>query len=255
MVLMFKKLSLLLTIAGATFVWLAAPAQANHAWKTYHWARTSNPFTLEFGDNMSDFWRPYLYNVATDWSRSEALDAAVGVGHTVPIKCEASPGHIEICDEFYGETDWLGIAHIWTKAMHITQGTVMMNNTYFTSPVYDHPAWKNTILCQEIGHLLGLDHQDEDMTNVPLGSCMDYSLWPANNQGPNLHDYWQLEKMYKHPDGKNTAAASDGQGRASNPAPRQWGRQLKRRGNQAIYENDLGSDRKLYTFVVHVSGN
>ena len=26
----------------------------NHAWKNYHWARTTNPFTLELGDNVTE---------------------------------------------------------------------------------------------------------------------------------------------------------------------------------------------------------
>ena len=26
---------------------------ANHAWGNYHWARTSNPFTIKLGDNLS----------------------------------------------------------------------------------------------------------------------------------------------------------------------------------------------------------
>lgn len=31
----------------------AAPAVANHSWSGYHWARTSNPFTVTLGDNVS----------------------------------------------------------------------------------------------------------------------------------------------------------------------------------------------------------
>jgi len=28
-------------------------AQANHSWGKYHWARQSNPFTLQLDDNVS----------------------------------------------------------------------------------------------------------------------------------------------------------------------------------------------------------
>jgi hypothetical protein len=35
-------------------------AQANHSWNGYHWARTSNPFTLKVGDNVSSTWDSYL---------------------------------------------------------------------------------------------------------------------------------------------------------------------------------------------------
>ena len=34
---------------------LTIPATANHSWEDYHWARTSNPFTLDVGDNVG--WR------------------------------------------------------------------------------------------------------------------------------------------------------------------------------------------------------
>ncbi|MDP9369948.1 MAG: hypothetical protein M3Q03_17030, partial [Chloroflexota bacterium] len=39
---------------------LPTPAGATHAWGNYHWARTSNPFTLMAGDNVHSTWDPYL---------------------------------------------------------------------------------------------------------------------------------------------------------------------------------------------------
>ena len=29
---------------------------ANHSWGGYHWARTSNPFTVRVGDNVTSVW-------------------------------------------------------------------------------------------------------------------------------------------------------------------------------------------------------
>ena len=44
---------------------LAVPAFAagpidiqNHSWGGYHWARTSNPFTLQVYDNVNSTWDP-----------------------------------------------------------------------------------------------------------------------------------------------------------------------------------------------------
>jgi hypothetical protein len=34
----------------------AARSYADHWWGGYHWARTSNPFTLKVGDNVSSTW-------------------------------------------------------------------------------------------------------------------------------------------------------------------------------------------------------
>ena len=38
----------------------AGPLSANHAWGSYHWARTANPFTLDVGDNVTSAWDSYL---------------------------------------------------------------------------------------------------------------------------------------------------------------------------------------------------
>jgi hypothetical protein len=103
-----------------------------------------------------------------------------------------------VCNAKYGNNGWLGIASIWISGSHITQGTVKMNDTYFNTATYNKPSWKQMVLCQEIGHTFGLDHQDENFNNQNLGTCMDYSNDPArddgqgNNLHPNAHDYNQL---------------------------------------------------------------
>jgi hypothetical protein len=39
---------------------VATVSFADHSWGGYHWARTSNPFTLKVGDNVSSAWDTYL---------------------------------------------------------------------------------------------------------------------------------------------------------------------------------------------------
>jgi hypothetical protein len=48
------------------------------------------------------------------------------------------------------------------------------------------------VSCQEVGHTLGLDHQDENFNNANLGTCMDYKNNQSTNQHPNKHDYDQF---------------------------------------------------------------
>src|ERR671911_986053 len=55
-------------------------AQAHHSWGKYHWARTSNPFTLQLGDNVSASWDPLLARASSDWGRSSVLDTVVVSG-------------------------------------------------------------------------------------------------------------------------------------------------------------------------------
>ena len=50
------------------------------------------------------------------------------------------------------------LAQIWVSGKPITQGATKVNNTYFDTPTYDTSAWRNLVMCQEVGHTLGLDH-------------------------------------------------------------------------------------------------
>lgn len=237
--------SIALMAAGTALI-----ASADHSWGTYHWYRTANPFTLTLGDNVSSVWDAYLQTSSADWSASEVLDTVVATGMTSPKNCKAIPGRVEICNSRYGNNGWLGIASIWTSGGHIAQGTVKMNDTYFNTAKYNTPAWRNLVMCQEIGHTFGLDHQDENFANTPLGTCMDYSNDPVPNQHPNTHDYEELATIYAHQDGTagtTTAAAS-----AANDEPGSWGTMIREGGDgkPAIFELDLGNGQKKFTFVI-----
>ena len=135
---------------------------ATHSWGGYHWARTSNPFTIKLGDNVSTTWDSYLGTTASDWSSSSVLDTVIVPGRTTAKRCRATYGQVEVCNAKYGNNGWLGIAQIWVSGSHITQGITKVNDSYFNQAYYNKPAWKNLVLCQEAGHTLGLDHQDEN---------------------------------------------------------------------------------------------
>ncbi len=244
------------TFASAiALVLLVSPqiVSATHSWSGYHWARTNNPFTLKLGDNVSTVWDTYLATTSTDWSASSILDTTVvtGQGHK---NCRPTAGRAEICNAKYGNNGWLGIASVWASGSHITQGTVKMNDTYFNKPTYNTPAWKNLVMCQEVGHVFGLDHQDEDFGNPNLGTCMDYTSDPASNQHPNSHDYEMLETIYAHLDGSSTIGSSTTPQAKSDidlDGPPQWGKELRKSSNEkvSLYERDLGGGHKVFTFV------
>ncbi|MGH9153860.1 MAG: hypothetical protein ACRD03_16005, partial [Acidimicrobiales bacterium] len=185
----------------------AGPAAADHSWGGYHWARTSSPFTLKVGDNVSGAWDAHLDVSVADWSASTVLDLDKAAGSTNPRNCKGVNGRVEVCNARYGNNGWLGVAQIRASGSHITQGVVKLNDTYFTTPSYDTPAWRNLVMCQEIGHTFGLHHQDEAFGNPNLGTCMDYTGDPSSNQHPNQHDYDMLETIYDHLDGSTTVGA------------------------------------------------
>lgn len=244
-----------LTIVGGS-------ASANHSWSNYHWARSSNPFTLRLGDNVSSVWDSYLQTASSDWSVSNVLETTVVAGATTPRTCRAASGRIEICNSTYGNTGWLGVASISVSGSHITSGTVRMNDTYFNTSQYNTVAWRNLVMCQEVGHIFGLAHQDENFNNPNLGTCMDYTNSPGSNQHPNAHDYAQLSSIYAHVDAGATAALEMEAQTEAPPAmeqlylagPAQWGSVISRYedGRPSRYELDFGHGYKVITHVFWV---
>ncbi len=260
----FGVSSLAVAVVLFSSLFVVVSALANHSWGLYHWGRVANPFNLKLGDNVSSAWDSYLATSSSDWSLSSVLDTVVVFGSTNPKTCKPVAGRVEVCSNRYGRNGWLGIASIWINSSgHITQGTAKMNDTYFNTSFYNTPAWKNLVLCQEIGHTFGLDHQDEDFNNPSLGTCMDYSSDPTLNQHPSQHDYEQLEAIYSnHLDSSNTASQTvfsklgkligAGVKEVNAEENEEWGKAIRKSHDKknSLYEKDLGNGEKIYTFVI-----
>src|SRR3990172_628162 len=254
---MLRKFWLVSVSLLTLFALVAFPysASANHAWGNYHWARTSNPFTLKVGDNVSSTWDPYLNEAISDWSQSSVLDLTKVAGGTRPKNCRPTAGRIEVCDANYGNNGWLGVAQIWASGSHITQATAKMNDTYFNTSTYNTPAWRRLVMCQEIAHDFGLDHQDENFSNTNLGSCMDYTSdpdGPPSNEHPNQHDYDMLEQIYAHLDSTTTVGSMPaGMANGDFHSQSEWGQLMRTSsdGRAALYMRDFGGGHKVFTFV------
>jgi hypothetical protein len=201
------------TVAAIAAV--SAPAAfANHSWNGYHWARQSNPFTVKLGNNVSGLWDGMLQTASSDWSQSNVLDTTVVAGGTRAKPCKATLGRVEVCSASYGNSGWLGVATIWLQSgsSHIVQGTVKNNDYYFgsSSYQYNNTAEMQHVICQEIGHTFGLDHQSTDGSS--LNTCMDYyhntSASDTQSTHPNSHDYQELSTIYSHLDSTTTIGAA-----------------------------------------------
>lgn len=257
--------AVVLLSAGA----FATRAYADHAWGSYHWARTANPFSLKLGNNVSSQWTAHLAAASLDWSASNVLNTVIFPGLTNPKNCKPVSGRVEVCNSKYGSNGWLGIASVWANGSHITQATVKLNDTYFASSKYNTPGWRRFVVCQEIGHTFGLGHQDEAFANPNLGTCMDYTndpdgtlLGQLGNLYPNAHDYEELEIIYGHFDAFNTLLNSSLSNRfqaqenvdddidTSNPS--EWGKVVSESHDKrsSLHEKDLGNGKKLFTFVI-----
>ena len=207
-----RKFLVLFAVTAAVGGASASAALANHSWNGYHWARTANPFTLKLGDNLTTSdWKSHLGQTASDWSKSTVLDTTTVAGQSKG-RCRPTAGRDEICNGSYGQNGWLGVATIWlaSGSLHITQGTVKVNDTYFSLPQYNNAAEKEHVMCQETGHTLGLDHQDT--SGASLNTCMDYyhntSSTDTKSTTPNQHDYDELVTIYSHLDSSTTIGAA-----------------------------------------------
>ena len=263
----------LVMVAAILVAVLALPvvASANHAWGNYHWARQSNPLPLSIGDNVSSTWDSSLAVANTDWNQSGVLDNSLDAGRTNPRKCSPDSGPVEICNAKYGFNGWLGIAGIWISGDHITRGYVKVNDSYFNAGTYNTSEWRQMVMCQEIGHIFGLGHQDEDFYNENLNTCMDYTSSPGSNQHPDQHDYDQLDSIYAHTDsfdsyvgapvggdddggkgnnGKGNNGKS-GKGGAPGFVISEWGKAISTdgKGRPDLFELDLGNGNKVFTHV------
>jgi len=247
-------------------------AGASHSWGNYHWARTSNPFTIKVVDSMTADWDDNLDVAISDWSSSTVMNITEEAGDSsfkTRKRCVAVSGKVHACNATYGNNGWLGLAQIWISGGHITQGTAKMNDTYFSSPSYNETA-RQHVVCQEIGHDWGLTHQDE--SGADLNTCMDYSS-ALDNPHPNAGDYDQLLCIYDetkngvtlttqggahtctgtgHLDSTTTIAAMPaGFANADVHAQENWGEKVSESadGHSAVYARDFGNGFMIITHV------
>jgi hypothetical protein len=249
-----RLLAVVLAIAGLS---VFASSAAATPWinastgNPYHWARTANPFTVGLGNNVTSAWTTYLNGASTDWSKFGTLTDYFGTfsttnplrttvvgGGTSGRKCRATGGRVEVCDASYGRNGWLGLATIWASGDHISQATVKLNDSYYSSGFYNTPVWRASVTCQEVGHTFGLDHQDESGAN--FHTCMDYANTPDTwNTHPNRYDYSTLEDDYSHLDSTSTVGS----------VPATTGRRGLQRVRDNLYVEDQGAGNRRFVWV------
>jgi hypothetical protein len=221
-------------------------ALANHAWGNYHWARTTPQFTLKLGNNVTADWQGHLTKASSDWNNNgnTPLLTAIVAGSSSTKRCGMLAGTTQVCNGKYGSNGWLGLASININGDHITQGTAKMNDTYFTMSTYNNPNERQHVMCQEVAHTFGLDHQSTDGSSQ--NSCMDYFSNTGANAGstkstsPNAHDFEELNIIYSHLDSSTTVASLTA-GKADvdiSDDPASWGQLVRQsaNGRSSTYE-------------------
>lgn len=223
-----RGISKALIATGVVAVAFSGPVLATHSWDGTHWLRTSNSeLVVPVGDNVDDRWDKYLRAAVVGWNKSTVIQSPIVPGKTPPAKCRMVPGTIQVCNFAYGPTGWLGLASIVLSNNHISAATAKMNDTYANTS-NNTPTWWHYVMCQEIGHGYGLDHQDENSNNPNLGTCMDYPADPKGNDQPNAHDYEMLLTIYNHVESAMVVMSPGASaGFELGNTPNDWGRPTK----------------------------
>lgn len=189
---------------------MANPAQASHSWSIYHWARTANPMPLEVVDSVTADWQADFVESMVDWNKSSVLAMPTSQGDEssrARKRCTTISGKMRVCNASYGNNGWLGLASINLDGdSHITQGVAKLNDSY-SSYWASNPDEMYSVMCQEIGHVFGLDHTTTDGSDQ--NTCMDYSNDTTPDK-PNTHDYEQLETIYHVEPADSYNSYSDG---------------------------------------------
>ncbi|MBA4182790.1 MAG: hypothetical protein H0X49_02100 [Acidobacteria bacterium] len=255
----------LVTVLVAFFAVIIFPinSYADHSWNNYHWARTSNPFTLTVVDSTTSTWTSQQNTAISDWSASSVMNLVAVQGDestNARRRCVMISGKIHSCNYTYGSNGWLGLASInITGGVHITQGSSKMNDTYFNTSTYNNPNEKLHVMCQEIGHTFGLGHTSEDGSSQ--NTCMDYfSNTGANatstlSTRPNQHDYDMLSSIYAHLDSTTTIGFTALNGSSASEVtnePNSWGRLTSQtaNGRSSTYKREHydGSETATHVF-------
>lgn len=198
-----KSKAILSSLVAAALL-VSGTASANHSWNGYHWSRTTSSFTVKVTNSLTSDWSGVMNNAVGKWGSSGVLQFnVVGTG-TNRSRCPMSLGKVNICNYTYGNNGWLGLASInLDSSGHINQGSVKVNDSYKSS--FD-AAEKNHVMCQEMGHTIGLGHTSEDGSTQ--NTCMDYSN-SSTSQWPNSHDNAELRIIYQHLDNHNSSLVAE----------------------------------------------
>ncbi len=209
-----------------------ASATNSRSWNGHRWGRSGN-LSIQLVNNTSAKWTPFLDIAATEWSAASNIDFRVVSGPSVNVEtCSPTYGVVEVCSANYGKTGWLGMTNVYTSGGYVVMATVRLNDYYpSTSAFYAGDAWYSNTVCHELGHALGLTHEDGIKNNANSGSCLDVTndpsgtksgYGPAADLAPGLMDFAALADIYRAASGPQLASTIAPNAESAVPEPAAW---------------------------------
>ncbi len=200
---MYRKMLMVTAVVGLLLA-AATVAFADHSWSVYHWPEDKlQPTVLDKTSSP-------LYDVGAGVAEWAGLGTAIQ-----PTLTTAKKGDIKVTEG--SSVQWLGLARIFIDGDgHITKGEVKLNTTYLEIYEASYPGISDHVLCQELGHVLGLGHNRDGLTGgTPDDSCMNDQFHLGEYPAPNSHDTDQLNLIYNHADA--VSDSDDGGGGGGGP--------------------------------------
>jgi len=160
------------------------------------WPNYGEGLELEVWNALSEDWYPFFQQAMHDWAFGHNPTSLTLYlkNVTEDPSCEPASGVLKVCNSNYGETGWKGINECAINGFNKIVQSVAKMNEYYLSEASD--GERQYTMCHECGHGWGLGHQDENFYNLDLGTCLDYTLRPSENQRPNEKDYDILATVY-----------------------------------------------------------
>ena len=212
---MMKKI-LAAAVALAVLLTAVTVASADHSWNGYHWPSDNLSPTVK-DKTSSSLWDSTNADVGeavTEWAFLE--DGSTPRSDIQPTLTDAKKGNITVSEQT--SQFWLGLARIFLEDGHITKGEVKLNTRYLEYyEANGYPGIADHVLCQELGHVLGLGHnRDEtgsDADNNPETCMNDQAFIGEALTAPNAHDTYQLNLIYDgHTDASDSTEEKGGGG-------------------------------------------
>lgn len=184
----------LLLAATCVPLWASSSLADNRLSNHGHWDRTSIVAHVKFLDFTSSTWP--VGTATADWDQAQGVDpdwVVADASNTCGADCVRMEERTPANDPLFG-ANCTGYYGYWTNRSpdsnnHWTPDNKVRFNTSCSG--HDYP-WRRAMVCQELGHALGLDH------SASTNSCMYLQPGPADAT-PSPHDYYMLKAViYDH---------------------------------------------------------
>lgn len=181
----------------ASLLAVAAPAHATHQQGNLHWTKPQNSArTIIIIDSTTTPWAPLLPNKVSQWGQPSKIDTNLNSGATDDSTRSSCPQptnyrRVRVCSYQYNNPNWAGLASVAYNPSngHIQHGTVKLDGADNGSLT---DAGRRHVICQEIGHNLGLAHWNVDGNN----SCMNTGHTnDASYDSPASHDIGMVDNI------------------------------------------------------------